>query len=91
MISSASSGTPRPPHSFVFTPEVQAPKTSGWPVGFGALQANNLRWLGTYDAAADKIIVVTAIGVSEGITAGQAFPAPTDQLSGGYFLCQNRR
>jgi hypothetical protein len=58
------------------------------PVGFGALQANNLRWLGTYDAATDTIGVVTAIGVSEGISAGQPFPVPSDQLSGGYFLCQ---
>ena len=58
------------------------------PVGFGALQANNLRWLGTYDAATDTIGVVTSIGVSEGITSGQSFPAPTNQLSGGYFLCQ---
>ena len=64
------------------------PENIWLPVGFGALQANNLRWLGTYDAANDKVVVVTAIGVSEGISAGQPFPAPTDQLSGGYFLCQ---
>ena len=64
------------------------PENIWLPVGFGALQANNLRWLGTYDAANDKVVVVTAIGVSEGISSGQPFPAPTDQLSGGYFLCQ---
>jgi hypothetical protein len=64
------------------------PENIWLPVGFGALQANNLRWLGTYDAANDRVVTVTAIGVSEGLTAGQAFPAPTDQLSGGYLLCQ---
>ena len=64
------------------------PENIWLPVGFGALQANNLRWLGTYDAATDTVVVVTAIGVSEGVTSGQPFPAPTDQLSGGYFLCQ---
>ena len=58
------------------------------PVGFGSLQANNLRWLGTYDATTDTIVSLTSIGVSEGLTAGSAFPQPTDDLSGGYFLCQ---
>jgi hypothetical protein len=57
-------------------------------VGFGNLQQNNLRWLGTYNADADTVISVTSIGVSEGITAGQSFPAPSDSLSGGYFVCQ---
>ncbi len=58
------------------------------PVGFGSLQANNLRWLGTYDADTDTIVSLTAIGVSAGLTAGGAFPQATDELSGGYFLCQ---
>ena len=58
------------------------------PVGFGALQANNLRWLGTYDADTDTIVSLTAVGTSEGLVAGTAFPAPSDSLSGGYFLCQ---
>ena len=64
------------------------PENIWLPVGFGALQANNLRWGGTYDADADKLGVLTAIAVSEGLTAGQAFPAPTDSLSGMYFICQ---
>ena len=64
------------------------PENIWLPVGFGALQANNLRWGGTYDADADKLAVLTAIAVSEGLTAGQAFPAPTDSLSGMYFICQ---
>ena len=58
------------------------------PVGFGALQANNLRWGGAYDADTGNLTVLTAIGVSEGLTAGDPFPAPSDALSGLYFICQ---
>ena len=64
------------------------PENIWLPVGFGALQANNLRWGGTYNADTDTIVSLTAIGVSEGLTAGAPFPAPTDQLSGIYFICQ---
>ena len=64
------------------------PENIWLPVGFGALQANNLRWGGTYDADTDTLVMLTAIGVSEGLTAGQPFPAPTDQMSGIYFICQ---
>jgi hypothetical protein len=64
------------------------PENIWLPVGFGALQANNLRWLGTYDASNDTVVSLTAVGVSEGLTAGGPFPAPSDALSGGYFLCQ---
>ena len=55
-------------------------------VGFGALQANNLRWLGTMDAANSTVVALTAIGVSEGLKAGDLIPSPSDQLSGGYFV-----
>ena len=64
------------------------PENIWLPVGFGALQANNLRWGGTYDADSDTLVSLTSIGVSEGLTAGQPFPASTDQLSGIYFICQ---
>jgi hypothetical protein len=57
-------------------------------VGFGNLQANNLRWGGTFNADLDSIGSVTALGTSEGLTAGAAFPAPSDALSGLYLLCQ---
>jgi hypothetical protein len=57
-------------------------------VGFGNLQANNLRWGGTFDAATDSVVSVTTLGTSEGIIAGAAFPAPSDELSGLYLLCQ---
>ena len=64
------------------------PQNIWLPVGFGALQANNLRWGGTFDASTDKVGSVTAIGVSEGLVAGSAFPAPSDELSGLYLVCQ---
>ena len=58
------------------------------PVGFGALQANNLRWGGAFDAETGLLTVLTAIGTAEGLKAGEAFPAPSDPLSGLYFICQ---
>ena len=64
------------------------PENIWLPVGFGALQANNLRWGGTYDADTDTLVTLTSIGVSEGLTAGQPFPTSSDQLSGIYFVCQ---
>ena len=64
------------------------PENIWLPVGFGSLQANNLRWGGSYDADTDTVTVVTSIGTSNGIIAGQPFPAPTDELSGLYFICQ---
>ena len=64
------------------------PENIWLPVGFGALQANNLRWGGTYDADTDTLVSLTNIGVSEGLTAGQVFPPPSDAMSGIYFICQ---
>ena len=58
------------------------------PVGFGALQANNLRWGGSYDAETNTLTVLTAIGTGEGLKAGDPFPVATDPLSGMYFICQ---
>ena len=58
------------------------------PVGFGALQANNLRWGGTIDANLGTIGSLTAIGVSEGLSAGDPIPGPTDSLGGMYFVTQ---
>ena len=63
------------------------PENIWLPVGFGNLQANNLRWAGLYDADADTVTSVTAIGTSDGITSGP-FPIPTDELSGIYLACQ---
>ena len=64
------------------------PENIWLPVGFGALQANNLRWGGTYNADTDQLGVLTSLAVSEGLKAGQPFPAPTDAMSGIYFICQ---
>lgn len=57
-------------------------------VGFGALQAQNLRWGGVINASTSQIITVTAIGEAEGLSAGDAIPAATDALSGMYFVTQ---
>ena len=57
-------------------------------VGFGALQAQNLRWAGTINADTATIVSLTAIGVSEGLTAGGPIPVPSDELSGVYFVTQ---
>lgn len=58
------------------------------PIGFGALQANNLRWMGTFNADTNTVGVVTDFGQSAGLTAGAAVPAPSDALGGGYLVCQ---
>ena len=55
-------------------------------VGFGSLQAQNLRWAGTVNADTSTITTLTDIGVSEGLTAGGPIPSPTDELSGLYFV-----
>lgn len=64
------------------------PENIWLPVGFGNLQQNNLRWGGTYNADTDTITMVTSAATAAGITADSSFPAPTDQLSGLYFLCE---
>ena len=80
-------GISRAPLNCVSTPE--APTVLQWlNVGFGALQANNLRWGGAFDANTGTLTVLTDIGIAEGLTAGSAFPAPTNALSGLYFICQ---
>ena len=58
------------------------------PVGFGALQANNLRWGGTFDADANTISIVTEFGKTAGLEVGATIPAPSDDLSGLYLICQ---
>ena len=58
------------------------------PVGFGALQANNLRWGGTFDASTGTVSIVTDFGATAGLSAGSAIPAPSNDLSGLYLICQ---
>ena len=58
------------------------------PVGFGALQQQNLRWAGTVNADTSTITTLTDIGVAEGLTVGGPIPTPTDGLSGVYFVVE---
>jgi hypothetical protein len=58
------------------------------PIGFGALQANNLRWMGTFNADTNTVGIVTDFGQSAGLIAGTTVPAPSDALGGGYLVCQ---
>ena len=55
-------------------------------IGFGALQQQNLRWGGTCDASTSTVTTLTDIGISEGLTAGDPLPNPSDALSGLYFV-----
>ena len=57
-------------------------------VGGGPLQAQNLRWGGTFNATTDTVTTVTGIGTSEGIIANAPFPPPSDLLAGLYLLCE---
>jgi hypothetical protein len=57
-------------------------------VGFGNISGNNLRWGGTFDATTDKVTSVTDAGLSDGLAANTAFPAPSDALAGLYLLCE---
>ena len=50
------------------------PENIWLPVGFGSLQANNLRWGGSYDADTDTVTVVTSIGTSNGIMPANRSP-----------------
>ena len=57
-------------------------------VGFGNLQAENLRWGGLIDANTSKITALTSIGVSENLSVNDPIPAPSDELSGMYFVVE---
>jgi hypothetical protein len=55
-------------------------------VGIGRLSAENLRYCGIFNADTGLITGTTQFGVSEGFSAGDAIPAPTDELTGVYFV-----
>ena len=57
-------------------------------VGFGALQANNLRWGGTVNAELGSIVTVTQFGNNAGLSPGDLIPTPSNALSGLYFITQ---
>ena len=63
------------------------PQNIWLPVGFGALQQQNLRVGFTYDATTATIITVTAYGVQAGIAVGAPIPDPADIYLGIYGVC----
>jgi hypothetical protein len=60
---------------------------SWFPVGFGRLSAENLRYCGTFDAATGLITGVTQFGTQGGYVIGQGIPAASDPQAGAYFVC----
>ena len=62
--------------------------TNSWfPVGFGRLSAENLRYCGTFNAATGQVTGVTQFGTAEGFKIGDPLPSATDAKSGVYFVC----
>ena len=59
---------------------------SWYPVGFGRLTTENLRWGGIIDATTDQVTVVTEAGATAGLTVGNSLPAATDSLGGVYVV-----
>jgi hypothetical protein len=59
---------------------------SWFPIGFGRLSAENLRYCGTFNAATGAISGVTQFGVTEGFKIGDQVPSASDKLSGVYFV-----
>jgi hypothetical protein len=59
---------------------------SFFPVGFGRLSAENLRYCGIFDAATGAITGVTQFGTVEGFKIGDQVPSASDKLAGVYFV-----
>jgi len=53
----------------------------------GRLGTENMRFCGTFDAAAGNIVDLTTFGTSGGFAVG-AIPTPTDAMTGAYFVCK---
>lgn len=62
---------------------------SWFPVGFGRLSAENLRYCGTFDAATGLLTGITQFGTQAGYSIGQPIPAAKDTDTGAYFVCSN--
>ena len=56
-------------------------------VGFGQLQAQNLRFAFTFDATTGLITSITQYGAPLDLKVGDPIPAATDNLSGAYGVC----
>ena len=59
---------------------------SWMPVGFGRLSNENLRFCGTFDAAADNILQVTTLGTAAGLEPNTQLPPATNPLTGAYLV-----
>jgi len=59
---------------------------SWFPVGFGRLAQENLRWGGTVNATTNQVAIVTELGAAAGLTVGNALPPASDSLSGIYVV-----
>ena len=60
---------------------------SWFPVGFGRLSAENLRYCGVFNAATGAVTGVTQFGTQEGFKIGDIIPSASDAKSGVYFVC----
>lgn len=60
---------------------------SWFPIGFGRLAHDNLRWGGLFDADTGTISGLTDFGTQAGLAVGQVLPAAGDQYGGLYFVC----
>ena len=63
------------------------PQSIWMPVGFGALQQQNLRVGFTYDASNSTIVSITQYGAAAGFAAGDAIPTATNAMNGIYGVC----
>jgi hypothetical protein len=59
---------------------------SWFPIGFGRLSAENLRYCGTVNAATGVVAGLTQFGTTEGFKIGSAIPAATDGHAGAYLV-----
>lgn len=61
---------------------------SWFPIGFGRLSEENLRWCGLVNAATGLITALTQAGSTAGFLVGSAISAATNNLSGAYFVVE---
>ena len=61
---------------------------SWFPIGFGRLSQENLRYCGVFNAATGVIKGVTQFGATEGFKIGDQVPSASDKLSGVYFVAE---
>jgi len=61
---------------------------SWFPIGFGRLSQENLRYCGVFNAATGLITGLTQFGGAEPFSIGDPIPAATDKRSGVYFVAE---